>query len=430
MKRSPLGPGRPDNIRRASNRLAIQTGGLLVVLLAAIAAAVFIIVGANQSAAASRLLEDATQHVDSVADAPAGVWLAIDDHGTLSVSPGMPAGLPNREAMERASGPPGDPRQPDATQSDVTVGGVTYIVRTQRSPDRVVQAVFSKQDNDAEMARLAVAFLVAGVGAVLLVSVLAAWLSRRVMRPLSDALAMQKRFVADASHELRTPVTILSTRAQLLKRELNRLPGETTAAQDADALVQDARALTEILEDLLTAVDPREAEAREDVELAHIADDVCRGLAQRATAKGVTITRAGVAHAVVVGSPGALRRVFVALIDNALEFARSSIVVDLRRESGNVVIEVTDDGPGFPAEIRDRAFERFARARLTAQDPGDASAARHYGLGLALVAEIATRHGGTVELSDAATAQTTGAATGLTSGALVRLRLPEAVARP
>jgi len=408
----------------------MQTGGLLVVLLAAIAAAVFIIVGASQSAAANRLLDDATQHVDSVNDAPAGVWLAIDDHGVLSVSPGMPAGLPNHEAMEHAGGPPGDPRQPDVTQSDVTVGGVTYIVRTQRSPDRVVQAVFSKQDNDAEMARLAVAFLVTGIGAVLLVSVLAAWLSRRVMRPLSDALALQKRFVADASHELRTPVTILSTRAQLLKRELTRLPGETTAAQDADALVQDARALTEILEDLLTAVDPREAEAREDVELAHIADDVCRGLAQRADEKGVTITRTGLDQAVVLGSTGALRRVFVALIDNALEFAQSSIVVDLRRDAGTIVIEVTDDGPGFPAEIRERAFERFARARPTVQHAGDASAVRHYGLGLALVAEIAARHGGTVELSDAEALPVDGTATGMRSGAVVRLRLPEAAARP
>ncbi|TAM71692.1 MAG: HAMP domain-containing histidine kinase [Microbacteriaceae bacterium] len=411
----------------------MQTGALLVVLLAAIAAAVFIIVGASQSAAANRLLDDATQHVDSVNDAPAGVWLAIDDHGTLSVSPGMPAGLPDHEAMEHAGGPPGDARQPnarqhDATQSDVTVGGVTYIVRTQRSPDRVVQAVFSKRDNDAEMARLAVAFLVTGIGAVLLVSVLAAWLSRRVMRPLSDALALQKRFVADASHELRTPVTILSTRAQLLKRELTRLPGEETAVQDADALVQDARALTEILEDLLTAVDPREAEAREDVELARIADDVCRGLAQRADAKGVTIARTGLDDAVVPGSAGALRRVFVALIDNALEFARSSIVVDLRRESDTIVIEVTDDGPGFPAEIRDRAFERFARARPAVQQTYSVSIVRHYGLGLALVAEIANRHGGTVELSDAGDTPA-GDATASDSGAVVRLRLPGAAAR-
>ncbi|MEO8908575.1 MAG: HAMP domain-containing sensor histidine kinase [Microbacteriaceae bacterium] len=409
----------------------MQTGALLVVLLTAIAAAVFVIVGASQSAATDRLLADATQHVDSVQDSPAGVWLAIDDHGAVTVSPGMPAGLPDAHAMEHA-GPPDT-----ANQFNVTLAGVTYTVRTQRGPDRVVQAVFSRQDNDAEMGRLAVAFLLTGIGAVLLVSLLSAWLSRRVMRPLSDALALQKRFVADASHELRTPVTILSTRAQLLKRELARLPNESTAAKDADALVQDARALTEILEDLLTAADPREADAREDIELTHIADDVCRALAQRAVEKGVTITRIGLDNAMVLGSPGSLRRVFVALIDNALEFARSSITVGIQRQAGSIVIEVTDDGPGFPADIRDRAFERFARARPTAAGAANATPARHYGLGLALVAEIAARHGGSVSLDDSPRADPqadvpagadAGGAEGRT-GAVVRLRLPAAPVR-
>ena len=82
-----------------------------------------------------------------------------------------------------------------------------------------------------------------------------------------------------------------------------------------------------------------------------------------------------------------------ALVDNALGHARSEVVVTVGRRGRSVVVEVRDDGPGISDDVLPRMFTRFAGDRAEATVPG---ARRHYGLGLALVSEIATRHGGTV----------------------------------
>ena len=112
----------------------------------------------------------------------------------------------------------------------------------------------------------------------------------------------------------------------------------------------------------------------------------------------------------VSGVRVALSRVVVALISNALDHARTSVTVGVRAHDRWAILEVADDGPGFPAEVAEHAFERFASGR-PAED-GDGGR-RHYGLGLALVSEVAHRHGGDVEIVELHA-----------PGALVRVRLP------
>jgi signal transduction histidine kinase len=95
----------------------------------------------------------------------------------------------------------------------------------------------------------------------------------------------------------------------------------------------------------------------------------------------------------VHGSETALRRAVTALVDNALDHARGAVTVQVGPVGHRVQVRVTDDGPGVPPELGDRIFERFASSR-PATEPGR----RHYGLGLALVADVAHAHRGEVRV--------------------------------
>lgn len=412
-----------DGLAGASWRLALQTGGLLVLLLAAVAASVLVIVGASQAAASQRLLTTATEHVDSIQDAPAGTVLAISTQGSLSVSPEMPGGLPDVAAIKAVAA------SRTTIQKDLSLGGRSYTVRTAYSDGRVVQAVLDRHENLEELNRLSLALLLTGGGAVVVVSLLAVWLARRAMLPLALSLERQRRFVADASHELRTPLTLLSTRAQLLRRRLASAGPEhevQAIGTEVDAIIEDSRSLTALLEDLLVSADARTVDFV-PVDLAALADEAVRSFAASPAGAALSIRRSGTDGLLEIqGAPAALRRLLVALLDNAVRFARSTVEVKVTVDHRTAVISVSDDGPGFAEEVKARAFERFATARTQEPEPGATPGTpgpRHYGLGLALVAEVAAQHGGSVVIDGADGAGAT------QQGAAVTVRLPMTAAR-
>ncbi|MCU6479692.1 sensor histidine kinase [Arthrobacter sp. A2-55] len=382
-------------------------------LLVAIAASVLLIVSTSQAAAAQRLLATATEHIDSVQDAPAGIRLAISNQGTLTVSPDMPSGLPDLKAMEAVAS------NGATVQEDVSIGGRSYIVRTADSGGRVVQAVFDRHENLEELNRLGLALLLTCGGAVVLASLLAVWLARRAMLPMAEALERQRRFVADASHELRTPLTLLSTRAQMLRRRLassSLQEPPLTIDAEVDAIVEDSRSLSRLLEDLLVSADTRRVEYI-TVDVVAMADDVVQSFSAFAARSGVRVERSGLAGPLwIAAAPTALRRLFVALLDNAVRFAHSRVDVAVSTDPRTLVITVSDDGPGFSDDVRPRAFERFTTAQPASTEPEGAPGPRHYGLGLALVAEVASQHGGRAEIGTQS------------SGAVIIVRLP--MARP
>ena len=229
--------------------------------------------------------------------------------------------------------------------------------------------------------RSIVGTVAAGVGGYLL--------SRRAIKPLVESLALQRRFVADASHELRTPLTLLSTRVQLLRRSLLK-EGDSRTADEVAEVENDAKALTGILEDLLVAADNRDT-GLVAVDLGRLARETASAVAATAAERSLRVTTDISGEApVVAGIEAPLRRVYLSLLSNALDHATRVVQVHVVGAARTVTIEVADDGPGFPGDAR--PFERFA------SDRPDADSARHYGLGLALVADVAARFGGTVEV--------------------------------
>jgi signal transduction histidine kinase len=399
-------------LRRASLRLALLTALLLVILLAISAGTVLYVVSSGQAEATAHTLMDVTEHVDEPREAPKGVWVVIvGSDGTRSSSPDLPAGLPDENSIDAVS----SGASPIVTHK--RVDGRDYSVRTAMTHGRTVQAIMDQHQNSEELDRLAQALAIAGGTAIILSSLLAIWLARRTMRPMARALALQRRFVMDASHELRTPLTLLSTRVQLLRRKIDAGSDEDVL-KDVDGVIEDSRELTEILDDLLIVADTREKGVRQPVDLAEVADGVVERATPLANERGITLERVGQRAGVMTdGAPVALARAIVALVDNAIAFAQTRVEVQVESRKDHVIVAVADDGPGFPPGSSDSVFERFSSERASASDTGGRP---HYGLGLALVAEVAARHAGSVSHANAANGAT---------GSIVSMRLPASGAR-
>ncbi len=215
----------------------------------------------------------------------------------------------------------------------------------------------------------------------------------RLLERLSAAFASQRAFVADAAHELRSPLTALSLQLQLLERARDE-PDRELATTRLRAATDRA---THLVSQLLTLARnepegrPLEASATALGLIAGIAVADLQPLAQQ---RGIDIRLDAPAEVTVKADADALAILVRNLIDNAVRYSPegSTVVVRVLRNPGQAVLEVADQGPGIAAADRSRAFARFYRA------PGATEGGT--GLGLAIVKAIADRHGAQIELGD------------------------------
>lgn len=248
---------------------------------------------------------------------------------------------------------------------------------------------------------------------------------------VGDAFRTQRQFVADASHELRTPIAIIRGEADVTLRRAVRREAEY---REALTVIQgESIRLTRIVDDLflLARVDAGgPILTREVVELPDLAVDAVRSVRSIALSQGVTVTcdiapTVDEASATTTGDANLLRRLLINLLDNAIKHAPSGstvrVVVD--RDGQHLLLRVHDQGPGVPETIRATVFDRFVHephARETATGTGA-------GLGLAIAQAIAQVHGGQIRLL--ATAHTDGT-TAAFPGATFEVRLPARRQKP
>jgi len=227
-----------------------------------------------------------------------------------------------------------------------------------------------------------------GIVGVVLLGVIG-WLAARwAVRPLADALTLQRQFVSDASHELRTPLTALTSRIQILQRRHER--GDAIATT-LTQLRRDAAVMDDVLTDMLLSA---EGDAT-GTQVAAVGDCVAAAgatVSVLAEEAGVRLV-VDVVPADAAMPPVTLTRLCVALLDNAIQHAPagSAVTISARLVPGVVEIRVADHGPGVPPEEQDRIFQRFARG-------SESGRRRGFGLGLALVREAADRAGGSISL--------------------------------
>jgi two-component system, OmpR family, sensor histidine kinase MprB len=319
------------------------------------------------------------------------------------------------------------------TISDTRVKGTHLRVLTIAAPrGGAIQVARPLSEVDHELDRVLVVLALVGAGGVMLAVGLGALVARTALSPIarftqrtealtaegadpsqrmdvvgSDELARlahsfnatldalersvesQRHLVADASHELRTPIASLRANIQTLE-EADRLPPQELASLRAD-IVEELDELTALVGDVVElARGAKPSDALDDVRL----DEIVAALVERAAARAGTDVRfdAHIEPCVIAGEPDRISRAVTNLLDNARKWSPSGSVVEVALTDGTLTVR--DHGPGFAPEDFPHIFERFYRADGARGMPGS-------GLGLAIVRQAAEAHGGWVEARNA-----------------------------
>ncbi len=210
---------------------------------------------------------------------------------------------------------------------------------------------------------------------------------------LEESSAAQQRFVSDASHELRAPLTVIQANLELLRRE-HRMPAEERARAVEEAFGEATR-MTRLVADLLALAraDAGVPLRRADVELDHVLLDVLREAGY--LARGQAIEVECLEPARISGDADRIRQLLLILLDNAIRYTPPSgrVVASLRNDRAYAMIDVRDTGVGIAPSTLPHIFKRFYRGDpARARDPGGT------GLGLSIARWIAEQHGGTLEI--------------------------------
>ncbi|WP_438395551.1 ATP-binding protein [Caballeronia sp. DA-9] len=215
---------------------------------------------------------------------------------------------------------------------------------------------------------------------------------------LATALDTQKAFVADAAHELRTPLAAVQIQSQLVARAKD----DASRKEALDDLQAGITRATRLAEQLLALArsEPDGKNATALVDLHALLDECVGASVLVAQQRGVDLGIEASEAATVMGDQNALRVMFNNLIDNATKYTPDGGRVDvcLRVAEGDPVVEISDNGPGIPAEERERVFDRFYRVGASADRARTDVAGS--GLGLAIVRRIAEQHGAKVALAE------------------------------
>lgn len=373
-------------------------------------------------------------------DSPQGYVLAKSGNlGPMQFPPSQAALAPGEPQIRRVNLPTG----PFLVEDEVLAAGNQHvIVRVGESMDQLLQAIAQTRKAIAFILLIAV-LAVVGLSIVLasqatnpineltraMREIRSDRLNRRLkwahrhdevgrlaesfddlLARLEEAFARERRFISDASHELKTPLTSINANAQLLARWGDR--DATIRKESLETIINESSALANMVNGMLTLAKAESGDAipKEPVSLLAVANEAVQSAAQRAHDKGLTLQldRDDTAP-IVVADPHLLRQMISNLIENAIKFTeRGGVTVRVKGAALEAAVEVEDTGPGIDEEELPLVFDRFYRTDKSRnrEVPGT-------GLGLAIVRSIARIHGGRVEVERAPG-----------GGALFRVRLP------
>lgn len=436
-------PDTPEErlLRRTRWHLAAVTMALVAVLLVTVGVVTRLaatrLMDENVARAMDAALQVALHESDDLDDdpprTPAGsdtFALFMDATGRVVGNPSgiALAGLPDPAAIaESASGA--------TDRRDGTYGGVPVRLLTRQvaGGDAATDGHDESHDDGSSVAFVQVGFvlslyqeqqreLVLAIASAVLLGILGAVVvtlivTNRALSPIRRAFAAERRFVAAASHELRTPVAIIRASAEVMQREGHATPDGQPLLAD---IVAETDRLGRLVGDLL-ALASAEAGAvaihARSTPLGPWIDETARRIDPMIAAAGLTLSTEteALAEAVALVDPDRLTQLLLVLVDNAVAHSPAGGRIHLaatREGARTVAITVTDQGPGVPDELRERIFEPFART------PG-ARRVQGSGLGLAIARQLAMRQGATLAVADAAHRPQ-----GWGTGACFVLRLP------
>lgn len=274
----------------------------------------------------------------------------------------------------------------------VRVHGIPFLI--------VVSA--DTEELESEYASVIGAFALAAIAALALVAGGGYWLARKSTAPIAASVALMRRFIADAAHELRTPVAVLRARADVTLAH-PRDAGEYEKA--VREMRSEAERLAVIVDDLFTLARADASQPRlrmQRVFLDDIALDVAGAARTIAAPRRISVDITDFQQAELAGDPLLIRQLLMIVLDNAIKYTPDGgrVTIGVATTDGRPTVVIEDTGIGVPAEALPHVFERFYRADTARKRGGGA------GLGLAIARMIADQHGAAITLSARATVGT------------------------
>ena len=324
------------------------------------------------------------------------VLYGVDAEGTVVVTGrGFTfTGLPDQESLAKALSGEVDERVVHVNSAEVRLVSVPVLNKTGAIVG-AVQAARGQTRFQSEM-RISLYTVLGGIviGAII-APITGLFLARRAMRPIDAAFAAQRAFVADASHEMRTPLAVLRANAEMLER----VPDLTEADVRAEArnLVGEVDEIARLVDDLIFLAHADEGApglfAHAPVDLSAIVESEIAAHQHRVQAAGQALTGRIAPGVTVTGDASRLRQALRILIDNAILYtpAGGMIAVSLAVEGNEATLRVRDTGPGIAATDLRRIFDRFYRSDTARGQRSGGS-----GLGLAIAKSIVEAHDGTI----------------------------------
>lgn len=233
------------------------------------------------------------------------------------------------------------------------------------------------------------------------------FLARWVVRPTERAWEQQQQFVADASHELKTPLAVMMANNSILLSNED----ETIASQRrwVESNQAEARQMLDLVNDMLFLAQPENAErqtVRDSVDLSALVERNVLQFEAVCFERGIALEDQVASDVSVLGDTNRLQRLVSTLLDNACKYADAHVSVKLEKTGGQARLSITNDGAVIPPEDLSHVFDRFYRV-----DKARVRSEGGVGLGLAIAQEVAHQHGGAITVTSSESAGTTFAAT-------------------
>lgn len=262
-----------------------------------------------------------------------------------------------------------------------------------------VVIVADEVELEDKYAGLIAAFAIAALGAVVLVAIGGWIVAGQSTAPVERAVIHMRRFMADAAHELRTPLSVVRSRAEVA---LQQPRGAAEYEKTLRAIEAESTRIGRIVEDLLTlarADTGERAIERQRVFLDDVALDAAEAAHALAERRGVRLEVEEFEEAPIVGDAALLRQLVLILLDNAIKFSppSSRVAIRVRREPDAAILIVEDSGIGIAREDLPHVFERFYRADASRRRAGTATS-EGAGLGLSIAQWVAEEHGATIDV--------------------------------
>lgn len=264
-----------------------------------------------------------------------------------------------------------------------------YYYRVESNNEQTIVAFMDRSNFDKSINTLLKYTLIFGAVAIIVILFLAIFLANIIIRPLERSHNMQKRFISDAGHELKTPVTVISTNAEVLSEEIgdNRW---------LDNIVYENKKMSTLIKQLMTLVKTEERTIKlEKVDMSHLVVKEVLPFESVAYEKGITIDYEEVDDNIfVLGNSAELGKLISILVDNAISHStEKNVDVKLSVKHGKCVLTVINGGEPIPEEKQKMLFDRFYRVDESRNSEGN-----HYGLGLSIAKSIVDAYKGNIRV--------------------------------